>query len=374
MEDLDLTSEQYEAAQEDDDEEEEEDGMLASDVWDAAGTQGAFVDGQSDSDDEDDDEEGSAESSIDEDEDMQDLMRADGDSDEDDDEDEDGQDESMLDGLTDEDLESLMKSMPKRATAEDFIAAAEALQREKKGLPPVGANMAADGDDDYEMNDIVEGGNNLDDMSAAAKKQRKRDKKEQKKKVVVPDLAPLSSSALRKASKASTSSAKKSASGGDDYLEPTSLSYADTADKSSARKSLRFHVSQVNQKQARREAGHGRRLGGDDDLPRRSKENARREVLKRQQHGGVAPGSAGEALDPNEDFTAEDMRVARGVKGLDRDGDAGDDSADADEYYDMVKRGREEGRAAKKARYDDERMEERSVHMQGEMFNCSNGY
>lgn len=341
MEELDLTSEQYEADDvtygEDGDEEEEEEGMLASELWDAGG---GVDDSDSDEDEDeaedDDDDDGS---DIDEDVDMQALLDADAEQDDDDD---DEGDESMLDGLTDADLEDLMKKMPKNAGADDFIRAAEALQRQKKGLPPVEDG----GEDDFDMNEIGD-----DEEELAPRPPSKKRKNKKVKEVVVPELAPLSSS-----KKVKTTSRPASAALDNDYLEPTSLSHGDSLDKSSARKSLRFHVSQVNQKAARREAGHGRRVGGDDDLPRRSKENARREVLKKQTHGGANDG--GEALDPSEEWNEEDRKVARGMKGL-QEAEGGD--ADAEDYYEAVKKGREEGRAAKKARYDDERMEERSV-------------
>ena len=331
MEELDLTSAQYEDSDGDGEDEnvsDEEDGdgmMTASEIWDAGGQI------PDDSDEEDDDEEDDSE--LDENEDRRTLLEAD---EEDDDEDEIEMDDSMLGGLTDAELEELMGQMPADADADMFIKMVEEAQAKKNGAEP--ASAFDQEMDDYEMNEI----------SAAPKSDGKKRKNKKSKEVVVPELAPLSSRKIASAS----SSSKPKPSINDDYLDPTSLSTTDASEKASARHSLRFHVSQVKQKAAKRESGHGRRIGGDDDLPRRSKENARREVLKRQEHGAIGDGK-GEALDGGE-WNEEDRRTARALKGQ-----TGEQEIEGEDYYDMVKQGREEGRAAKKAKYDGDRLEEK---------------
>ncbi|ORY73586.1 hypothetical protein BCR35DRAFT_307014 [Leucosporidium creatinivorum] len=340
MEELDLTSAQYEESEGSSDEaEDDEEGMLASEMWDAGGAEGSNEESQE----------------LDE-EDMRMLMemehRESDDEEEFDseDEDEEGGEDSMLAGMTDEELEELMASMPADADADMFIKAVEQAQRQKAGLPVDDDEEDGDDDlppsafddemDDYEMNDI--GAN-------SKKNQKKKAKKASKKEIIIPDLP---SSSSRKIASLPTSSSNVN----DDYLDPTALSLTDSSDKASARHSLRFHVSQVKQKAAKREAGHGRRIGGDDDLPRRSKENARREVLKRQEHGALGDGK-GEALDGG-DWNEEDKRVARGVKGI----SGAEEEISAEDYYEAVKAGREEGRAAKKAKYDEERLEDRAYN------------
>lgn len=343
MEELDLTSAQYEDSDGSDEEaDSEEEGMLASEMWDAGGADGSDEESQE----------------IDE-EDMRRLMEMEHNGDSEDDEEYDSEEEgegedSMLAGMTDEELEELMATMPADADADMFIKAVEQAQRQKAGLPSDGEDEEMDDDlppsafedemDDYEMNDI--GGSS----GAKSKKNlKKKAKRASKKELSIPDLP---SSSRKIASLPSTTSTSIN----DDYLDPTSLSLTDSSDKASARHSLRFHVSQVKQKAAKRESGHGRRIGGDDDLPRRSKENARREVLKRQEHGAVGDGK-GEALDGG-DWNEEDKRVARGVKGI-----SGGEEVSAEDYYDAVKAGREEGRAAKKAKYDEDRLEDRCVQL-----------
>ncbi|KAM0789940.1 hypothetical protein ACM66B_006780 [Microbotryomycetes sp. NB124-2] len=333
MEELDLTSEKYEQAQDDDDEseeddddddespEEEENGMLASDVWDAGGAHQVWsdddqvdaIEGEDDDESEDDDAE------------------------EDEDDEEEDQD-SMLHGLSDDELAEIMAGMPKNAGMEEFIRRV-AERRAEKELQ-VGGSSRFDDDDAMDEEDVPVM------SSKAAKKERKRASKE----LVVPELAPISRASL----KPTVHRKLKSSSVVDDYVEPTSLSMADEADKRSARHSLRFHVSQVNQKAQKRQQ-LTKAVGGDDDVPRRSKENARREVLKRQQHG-ASSSAAGSALD-DQDYDEEDLRAAKRVKGLSE----GDD--DVGDLVDELKRKKDAAKLAKKQLYDESRLAEKNEIM-----------
>ncbi|CEQ41117.1 SPOSA6832_02798, partial [Sporobolomyces salmonicolor] len=284
MEELDLTSAQYgdddddESGDDesgDDDEEEIERGgreMLASEMFDF---NAALAEGDSD-----DDEEG------------EEIT------------------DSMLSGVSDGELEDLMASLGPDEGADVLMAKVRARQAEK-GLM-VGAGM----DEEMEMDEYAEMEQALDEDKKARRKARKAERKATGKKddgakvartasssSAVPALAPLSS---RRSAPSSTSTTFASAS---DYLDPHALSHTDSADKSSARHSLRFHVSQVAQKAARR-SHLATKVGGDDDVPRRSKEQARREMLKRQQHGADKDAKEGAGLDAGE-WDEEDKRAAK---------------------------------------------------------------
>ncbi len=312
---------------EDEDESEEEEEMLASEMWDLNGA-----------------------AELSEDEDAEMLARMDGEDSEEDDEDDDEleDDEEMMDEdgydseaeaemeenlmqMTHDELELLKEDMAGDEDAEMLIATVNRVQRRKAGLPS---------DDDES-----------DDELAPAPVSTKKAGKRQLAPAVIPTLAPLaSSSKLAKARRPAASAVN------DDFVDPQTLSRTDASDKANKKHSLRFHVSQVNQRQHKRENANAARIGGDDDLPRRSKERSRREVLKRQEHGG----QAGEALD-GADWDETDRAMAAAVKGkaAEVNGD-GDDDGD---YYDLVKMSKGEERAAKKAKYDDERMAERDEIM-----------
>ena len=161
---------------------------------------------------------------------------------------------------------------------------------------------------------------------------------------LIPSLPPLAPRTL--------TPSRPSSSSASDYIEPTLLTSSDLAEKEAKKHSLRFHVSQVNQRAARREKARTGGMGGDEDLPRRSKERSRREVLKRQDHSAVDGGGRGEGrvgLDA-EDWEDGERRVAGEVRG-------------EDGYYELVKKGKEEGRERKKEDYDRRKALDRSVFL-----------
>lgn len=227
----------------------------------------------------------------------------------------------MLNGLSDGELEEVMGEVDDDATAEDLMEKVKARQEAKAG----GASLSS-------LHELLP-------APPTNGKPTKEKKNKKQKGIIIPDLPPLA------VSRRDSSSTKQV---NDDFLEPTSLSKTDQTDKASKRHTLRFHVSQVHQKSVKREQGSGRRVGGDDDLPRRSKERSRAEVLKRQEHGG----RGGEALD-GEEWGETDKREAREVRG-EAEGEEGEDG-----YYELVKSGREEEKANKKRKYDEERREEK---------------
>ena len=311
---------------ESDEDDEDDESLTASELWDLNAEGGlnedddadmlARVDGESDS------ESGSEDDELEDDEEMMD---------------EDGYDseaeaemEENLMQMTHEELELLKADMAGDEDAEMLISTVNRVQRRKAGLPS----------EDEQS----------DEDSTPPPVSTKKPNKRQPAPAIIPTLAPLASS---------SKSAKRPAFSGanDDFVDPQNLSRTDASDKANKKHTLRFHVSQVNQRQHKRENANAARVGGDDDLPRRSKERSRREVLKRQEHGG----QAGEALD-GADWDDEDRRVADVVKGkAAAAAEAGGD--DDGDYYDLVKMSKEEGRAAKKAKYEDERLAERDEIM-----------
>jgi U3 small nucleolar RNA-associated protein 3 len=149
----------------------------------------------------------------------------------------------------------------------------------------------------------------------------------------------------------------------DDFVDPPTLSATDREDKASRKKSLRFYTAKIDAKAAKRAQGglKGReRLGGDDDVPYRSRERSRRQVLQRQggasEGGGEGTSAAG--LD-GMDWQQDDRDMAADVMG--DGGDEGGDDNDAGEYYDLVKRAKVQKQVEKKAAHDRAREEERSV-------------
>jgi len=268
------------------------------------------------------------------------------DSEEDEEDDEEGEEitESMLEGLDDDELEEIMQDVRPEEGAEGLMRRVRQRQREK-GM------VVAEDPEDEEMLDDDEG--DSEELSDEEEEEELIEPPPKKvKKVsgpVIPTLAPLSSTSRKSSSRPVSTSASTS-----DYLDPAALSHGDLADKTSSRHSLRFHVSQVAQKAARRQQ-LATAVGGDDDVPRRSKEQARREVLKKQQHG--AKDAVAEKLDGG-DWDEEDRKAAKAVRGAVKD-DGDDDGGDDEDYYDLVKMEKDEGRAAKKAKYDGDRAAEK---------------
>ncbi|GAA5841055.1 hypothetical protein JCM3766R1_006650 [Sporobolomyces carnicolor] len=324
MEELDLTTATYgddeEGSDEEADEEVDDGKMLASEMFD-------FHNSLKEDDDEDDDDE------------------------EDDEDSEEGEEitESMLEGLDDDELEEIMQDVSPEDGAEGLMKKVRQRQREKGMDVP-----DSEDDDDEEMSEGEGSEDEGDDFEEEEEEVAAPPSKKVKKSTapVIPTLAPLSSSSRPKTAKASA----RTASATSDYLDPSALSHGDLADKASTRHSLRFHVSQVAQKAARRER-LATAIGGDDDVPRRSKEQARREVLKKQQHGAKDAASA-EGLDGG-DWDDEDRKAAKAVRGA-VGGDNDDGGNDDEDYYDLVKMEKDEGRKAKKAKYDGDRAAEKA--------------
>ena len=120
----------------------------------------------------------------------------------------------------------------------------------------------------------------------------------------------------------------------DVYGEALSLQHADVADKTARRKSLRFHTTKIESAGARRQ-GARQALGGDDDIPyreRRKEKEAR--LLKETKERVKSQGGAD--LDDAEPEPRQNDK----------------EDADADGYYNLVKKQFKEKKEKKKADYE----------------------
>ncbi|KAK4054008.1 something about silencing protein 10 [Microbotryomycetes sp. JL221] len=336
MEELDLTSDKYE--QEDQEEEldqddDEESGMLVSDVWDAGGENQVWSDDDDDQDKQVDD-------------------------DEDQDEEEDEDENSILAGLSDVELEHIIKTLPKNSGATEFLEKVRQFQFKKLGY---NSNEREEEEEEYEQEEDqdVEMDHHDHHHHESINEQQPMTKKQLKlasKQLIIPELAPMSNHINNKNNKRNKKSINDETIS-NDLIEPTSISKLDEKDKLSTRHSLRFHVSQVNQKVNKRQQKLNQ-MSGDDDVPRRSKENARREVLKKQQHGNSLLNGNQTALD-DQDWDEQDLRMAKRVKGV-TDHQQDDDNDDVTDLVDNVKRQKDLIKMTKKAKYDQEKLDEKN--------------
>lgn len=207
------------------------------------------------------------------------------------------------------------------------------------------AGELSDDDADLDMEEDEE-----EEIVLPKKKSAKKEKKEKKDKSVdkkskfvleEPEFVPSGKN----------KQAARSRSDDDDaFGDATVLSAADSADKSAKKRSLRFHTSKIAATSARRAAAREARLGGDDDIPYRSKQAARDAVLQRNS----AAGDGGEDLDGSE-WSEKDRKRAREVM-------EAEDAVEADDgYYDLVKKRKTEAKQAKKEEYDSSAVQAMSV-------------
>jgi U3 small nucleolar RNA-associated protein 3 len=202
------------------------------------------------------------------------------------------------------------------------------------------AGELSDEDDDLDMEEEED----EEEEEIPKKKSAKKEKKEKKDKSTGPS-SKKSKFALEEPEfvpSGKNKQAARSRSDDDDaFGDATVLSAADSADKSAKKRSLRFHTSKIAATSARRAAAREARLGGDDDIPYRSKQAARDAVLQRNS----AAGDGGEDLDGSE-WSEKDRKRAREVM-------EAEDAVEADDgYYDLVKKRKTEAKQAKKEEYD----------------------
>ncbi|KAF8073806.1 Sas10 C-terminal domain-containing protein [Lyophyllum atratum] len=154
--------------------------------------------------------------------------------------------------------------------------------------------------------------------------------------LVEPEFAPS------KASSSRTSSASVIT---DTYGEATSLQHADAADKSARKKTLRFHTSKIESASARRQGARNQAVGGDDDIPYRERKKEKDARLAKE--NAKLRGQGGENLDDTE---PEPRPAKRRREGDDGSGD--EEPADADGYYELVKKKSKEKKEHKKVEYE----------------------
>lgn len=176
-----------------------------------------------------------------------------------------------------------------------------------------------------------------------AAKETKKEKKEKKTKksaqpvfdLVEPDFAPSKPSKT-----ASTTDL------GDPYGEATSLQFADAADKTARKKSLRFHTSKIESASAKRKGARDRAMGGDDDIPYRERRKEKEARLAKEA-AAKGLGQGGEDLDDTEPHPPKASAKAE-KSPFDED----EDMEDGDGYYELVKKASKEKKEKKKAEYE----------------------
>jgi U3 small nucleolar RNA-associated protein 3 len=180
---------------------------------------------------------------------------------------------------------------------------------------------------------------------------KKDEKKSKKKRDLTATSAPSYSTLTETAFIPSKSRTKKSAADLEDIDalgDPTTLLEADSVDKETRKRSLKFHTSKIAATSARRTAARAQRLGGDEDLPYRDRKAGRDAALRKN----GPKGDEGEDLEdiaPGGSFAAK--KRDRGDDELEAVNEAGD--VEDDGYYDLVKRRKVEKQAAKEAAHDD---------------------
>ncbi|KAF9013454.1 Sas10 C-terminal domain-containing protein [Cyathus striatus] len=131
----------------------------------------------------------------------------------------------------------------------------------------------------------------------------------------------------------------------DTFGEASQLHQADAADKSSRKKSLRFHTSKIESTSAKRQGARNQASGGDDDIPYRERKKDREDRLAKEAKNRVKH-QGGADLDDAEPVlrTAEKRR---------REDDSGDDDDEnnAEGYYELVKKKSKEKKEQKKKEY-----------------------
>jgi U3 small nucleolar RNA-associated protein 3 len=171
--------------------------------------------------------------------------------------------------------------------------------------------------------------------------------------LVEPDFEAVSNSAKKKRS------APADTSSTDAFGEATFLHHADATDKQARKKSLRFHVSRIESATARRQNARVNAVGGDDDIPyrERRKEKEQRMENERQRKAGTL-GMGGDDLDDvDPEITDTSSRSKRRRRDVEDDDDS--ETAEANGYYELVKRQAAEKKSKKKMDYEEARAAER---------------
>ncbi|KAG0694520.1 Sas10 C-terminal domain-containing protein [Suillus ampliporus] len=172
-----------------------------------------------------------------------------------------------------------------------------------------------------------------------------------------PDFEAASTSAKKKRS------APVDPSSTDAFGEARFLQHADATDKQARKKSLRFHVSRIENASARRQNARANAVGGDDDIPyrERRKEKEQRMEKERQRKAGTL-GMGGDDLDDLDPETPDaSSRSRKRQRDIDVEDDEDSGMAEAHGYYELVKRQAAEKKSKKKTDYEETRAAERFV-------------
>ncbi|KAG2342098.1 hypothetical protein BDR05DRAFT_1060409 [Suillus weaverae] len=175
--------------------------------------------------------------------------------------------------------------------------------------------------------------------------------------LVEPDFEAASTSAKKKRS------APADTCSTDAFGEVTFLQHADATDKQARKKSLRFHVSRIENATARRQNARVNAVGGDDDIPyrERRKEKEQRMEKERQRKAGTL-GMGGDDLDNvDPEFTDAGSHSKKRRRDVDVEVDDDNDTTEAHGYYELVKRQAAEKKSKKKTDYEEARAAERLV-------------
>ena len=250
-------------------------------------------------------------------------------------------------------LQRLLSLKQSLATLEDLdFAGSDSEDNEDDGSINMDDDILADGEqvwrfDDAEGLEPNELAELLEDAVPSAQKLEKRTQTPPKKKLKTTTqdhVGPIFDLVEPQfVSSKSSSSHELLANDADTFGEMTALHFADLADKSVRKKSLRFHTSKIDSTSARRQGARNQALGGDDDLPYRQRKKEKdaqlvKEAVKKLNNQG------GDDLD---DEDPEPPRV--GEKRSRQD----EDDADPDEYYELVKKKSKETKEKKKAEYEE---------------------
>ncbi|KAG8921241.1 hypothetical protein FRC02_000366 [Tulasnella sp. 418] len=131
----------------------------------------------------------------------------------------------------------------------------------------------------------------------------------------------------------------------DDYGfgDPTLLQHSDIADKAARKKSLRFHTARIEGAHQRRQNARNA-IGGDDDIPykERRKESEMKRALREKR------GMGGDDLEVDAKVGTDELKRKRKSE----EDDASDADVDADGYYELVKRRKQEKKGAKKLAHE----------------------
>jgi len=213
-------------------------------------------------------------------------------------------------------------------------------------------DMLMDGETVWDSNEGLEDDELQDLLADAApheiETETKLEKRPKKKRKLSPSAKPVPPvfdlvEPEFQASKSSSVQDSSSFGPTDAYGEAASLQYADAADKSARKKTLRFHTSKIESASGRRQGVRNRAMGGDDDIPYRERRREKEARLAKEA-AAKGRGQGGRDLD--------DAEPEPRLQQLDAKDPREDEQADPDGYYELVEKKAKRRREDKKAEYE----------------------